>query len=189
MKSKPLVKAIFLSCMFVPILSCRDTKTAKNGLNNDLEIEKPDTTIVKCINYPQLQFYIKKTSFGLDKTARLFCTVHVNKTDERILLFETSEHYENETPVNIYDDYFLWPAMTGGNNYYNTYKIVFKMSADTAFVLGNVCNYDDITGDGKPEMYNWYLIKYGQARAFSTFENEVVTINADTLSHSFPGNY
>ena len=67
--------------------------------------------------------------------------------------------------------------------------IIFKMSTDTSFVLGQVCAYDDITGDDIPELYNWYLVEYGSARAFDKYENEIVTIQADTLSQSFPDNY
>lgn len=183
-------KTSYLLCIcLVPLfLTCRNSTRQTQTITYSYPEEKADTTVVQCIEYPGFQFYIKQTQDGLLDEYRYFSTIHFNASDKSRFLFDVNHHYLEEVPENIFNDYYLWTHWTGGNGSYTLYEIVFKMNADTAFILGQVCDYDDITGDGKPELYNWYLVEYGEARAMDKYENEIVTIRGDSLSQNFPFN-
>ena len=119
-----------MACISLPILffSCRNTPAERHIAEDFFQKEKADTTVVKWFEYPGYQFYLKKTQFGLLEEDRFFCTLHFNKTDKSQFLFETKEHFEENVPVKVFDDYYLWPHWTGGNGTYCRSEIVFKMN-------------------------------------------------------------
>jgi hypothetical protein len=141
---------LILTVGFLLVSGCNSNEQNKGGMPD--QASEDSSVRMNVQHFDDFEFYILETNKHFhEPTYR--CYVSFNKGNDSSFLFETIPSLTSEQLRHLFDDYYAFPYVTGGNYCRAAGINIIKIAGGAALFIGPVSGYDDIDSNGTDELY------------------------------------